>query len=177
METKIKALIFLTIIVILCLIVIRFKINIDKKRKSLEIQSVDPHIVTIKPKEKRSFLSTTPSAVLAILTFFGAMILLFGIGEGLGREGLGILNDSIAEVSAYSISALLISTSCFFIVKENPSSIWYVPVICNFLGILSAISEPGFWLTTSWWVIVCGGWLLSIVFSIIGALKGRRIVI
>jgi hypothetical protein len=31
--------------------------------------------------EKKTFLATTPSAVLALLTFVGTFILLFGIGE------------------------------------------------------------------------------------------------
>jgi hypothetical protein len=164
MEPKIKALISLTIIVILFLVIIIFKIKIDKKRKSLAI----PFYETIKPKEKKSFLSTTPSAVLAILTLFGATILVYGIGVGLGSEGLGILKDSNVEVSGYIIYCIIIAACCFFIVKQNPRSIWYVPIICNLITIIPAIFAAGFW------GIVFSGWVLSIITSIIGARMGKR---
>jgi hypothetical protein len=36
----------------------------------------------LKPKEKKSFLSTTPSWLLAILTFFGTLILIFAFPNG-----------------------------------------------------------------------------------------------
>jgi hypothetical protein len=115
----------------------------------------------LKPKEKKSFLSTTPSWLLAVLTFFGTLILIFTFPDG-------------KEIIAYIIYDLITVTCCFFIVRENPKSIWYVPIICNLLFILSAIAEPGFWTATSWWGIVCSGWVLSIVVSIIGARMGRR---
>jgi MFS family permease len=164
MEPKIKALISLTIIVILFLVIIIFKIKIDKKRKSLAI----PFNETIKPKEKKSFLSTTPSAVLAILTLFGATILVYGIGVGLGSEGLGILKDSNVEVSGYIIYCIIIAACCFFIVKQNPRSIWYVPIICNLITIIPAIFAAGFL------GIVFSGWVLSIIASIIGARMGKQ---
>jgi len=164
MEPKIKALISLAIFVILFFVIIIFKIKSDKKRKSLAI----PYNETIKPKEKKSFLSTTPSAVLAILTFVGATILVYGIGVGLGSEGLGILKDSNVEVSGYIIYCLIIAACCFFIVKQNPRSIWYVPIICNLITIIPALFAAGFW------GIICGGWVLSIVVSIIGARMGKR---
>jgi hypothetical protein len=115
----------------------------------------------LKSKEKRSFLSTTPSWLLATLTFFGTLILIFTFPNG-------------KEIIAYIIYDLVTATCCFFIVRENPRSIWYVPIICNLLFILSALAEPGFWTTTSWWGIVCSGWMLSIVVSIIGVRMGRR---
>jgi hypothetical protein len=115
----------------------------------------------IKSKEKKSFLSTTPSWLLAVLTFFGTLILIFTFPNG-------------KEIIAYIIYDLVTVTCCFFIVRENPKSIWYVPIICNLAFILSAIAEPGFWTNTSWWVIVCSGWVLSIVVSVIGARIGKR---
>jgi hypothetical protein len=114
---------------------------------------------------KKTFLATVPSAVLAIITFFGTLFLLFGIGEGIGGEIGGNL--------AYIISDLVIAVCCFFIVKQNPSSIWYVPVICNLLGIIAAIVEPNFWIS-SMWIYNCAGWILSLVASIIGARAGRK---
>ena len=170
MESKIKALISLAIIVILFLIIIRFKIKSDKKRKSLSISSE-----TIKPKGKQPYFAGIPSALLAILTLFGVTILAYGIGVGLGSEGLGILKDSIDEVSAFIIYLLVIAPCCFFIVKQNPRSIWYVPIICNLISIIQAIVLPGFWTTASWWgIIACSGWALSIIASILGSRMGRR---
>ena len=171
METKIKALITLAIIVILFIIIIRFKIKSDKKRKSFSVSSE-----TIKPKGKQPFLVGIPSAVLAIMSLFGSSILAYGIGLGLGSEGFGILKDSITEVSAYIIYCLVIAPCCFFIVKENPGSIWYVPVICNVFQILASVFVPGFWKSTMC-IPVCSGWVLSITASITGALRGKKTAI
>jgi hypothetical protein len=124
-------------------------------------------IQIMKTNGKKSILATIPSAVLALLTVIGALFLLFGIGEGVGGEIGGGL--------AYILSDLLIAVCCFFIVKQNPGSIWYVPIICNLLGIIPAIIEPNFWIT-SMWIYVCVGWVLSIIASIIGAAKGKKTI-
>jgi hypothetical protein len=100
-----------------------------------------------------------------LLTFVGTLILLFVIGEGIGGELGGTL--------AYVLYDLIIAVCCFFIVRQNPGSIWYVPVICNLLGIISAILEPNFWIS-SMWIYVCTGWVLSLTASITGARIGRR---
>jgi len=153
------------------------QVNNDKYHKSVTTlrmsmlylsQILIETIQIMKTNEKKSFLATTPSAVLALLTFFGALILLFGIGEGIGGEIGGAL--------AYILSDLVIAVCCFFIVKQNPGSIWYVPIICNLMGIIAAIVEPNFWIS-SMWIYVSIGWVLSIVASIIGALKGKKIAI
>lgn len=120
----------------------------------------------MKTNRKKSFLATVPSAVLAVLTFFGALILLFGIGEGIGGEIGGTL--------AYILSDLVIAVCCFFIIKQNPGSIWYVPIICNLMGIIAAIIEPNFWIS-SMWIYVSIGWVLSLFASFFGAYKGRMI--
>ena len=125
----------------------------------------------MKTKGSKSFLVKTPSAVLAIFSFVVANIVLFGIGEGLGSF-IKIKGD-IGEAIPYILYDLVIAFCCYFIVKQNPSSIWYVPIICNVLGIISAIVEPSFWIT-SLWILICGGWVLSIIVSIIGARMGKR---
>lgn len=122
----------------------------------------------MKTNEKKSFLATVPSAVLALITFFGALILLFGIGEGIGGK--------IGESLAYILIDLIIAVCCFFIIKQNPGSIWYVPIICNLMGIIAAIVEPNFWISTMW-IYVSIGWILSVAASIIGAQKGKRTAI
>jgi hypothetical protein len=118
----------------------------------------------MKTDGKKSFLATTPSAVLALLTFFGALILLFGIGEGIGGEIGGTL--------AYILSGLVIAVCCFFIIRQNPGSIWYVPIICNLMGIIAAIIEPNFWITPMW-IFVFSGWVLSLIASITG-MRARK---
>jgi hypothetical protein len=128
----------------------------------------------MKTNGKKSFLATTPSAVLAIITVVLATIVLFGIGEGLGPF-IKIKAD-IGEAIPYIVYDIVIAICCFFIVRQNPGSIWYVPVICNVIGIISAIVEPNFWITPMW-IPICSGWVLSIIASIIGAQMGRRITI
>jgi protein-S-isoprenylcysteine O-methyltransferase Ste14 len=167
MTAKTNAIVATIIVLVFLFIAIVIKIKNDKKRKSLTIQFTG----TIKPKEKKSFFAEIPSAVLAIITVVAAIIVLFGIGEGLGslikfRGGMG-------EAIPYILYDLVIACCCYFIVKQNPGSIWYVPVICNVLGIISAIVEPNFWITPMW-ILVCGGWILSIIASIIGVRAGRR---
>jgi hypothetical protein len=170
METKIKALIFLAIVVILFLIIIRFKIKSDKKRKSIAI----PYNETIKPKGKKSFIASFPSGVSALLSVIVFTILLFVVGELLDSFDPG-------STIAYSLFGLLSATACFFIIKQNPKSIWYVPLIINAFLILSAIVEENFWRPPPdnlpgipMWIPICGGWVLSIVVSIIGARMGKR---
>ena len=170
MEPKIKALISLAIIVILFLVIIIFKIKIDKKRKSLAI----PFNETIKLKVKKSFLASFPSGVSALLSLIVFIIVLFVVGD---------LSNSFDPSSAiaYSLFGLLSATACFFIIKQNPKSIWYVPLIINALLIFSAIMETIFWRPPPdnlpgipMWIPICGGWVLSIVVSIIGARMGKR---
>jgi hypothetical protein len=48
-----------------------------------------------------------------------------------------------------------------------------VPVLCNIIGIFSAIIEPNFWIS-SLWIVICSGWALSIIASITGVLIGRK---
>jgi len=85
--------------------------------------------------------------------------------------------------TAIILFGLLSATACFFIIKKNPQSVWYVPLIINSLLILSAFIEPNFWRLPPnvsgipMWIPVCGGWVLSIIASIIGATLGRKAAI
>jgi len=121
----------------------------------------------------KSFLQGIPSWVLAVITLIVVSIVLFGLGEGVGN--IFKLNENIAGAIPYIILDVLIAAGCFYIVKWNPKSIWYIPLICNVLGIISAIVEPTFWKT--WlWMFICGGWVISIIASIIGARVGKKSV-
>ena len=120
----------------------------------------------MEPKTKKSFLSNIPSWMLSVLTVFGATIVLFCLGEGVGQ--FIRINEGIGGVLAYIIFDIMIALGCFYIVKWNPKSIWYVPLICNVVGIIAAIVEPTFW-KTSLWMLICSGWVVSIIASFIGA--------
>lgn len=82
--------------------------------------------------------------------------------------------------TAIILFGLLSATACFFIIKKNPKSIWYVPLIINSLPILSAFTEQFFWRLPPdasgipMWIPFCGGWILTLIFSIIAAIKGRK---
>jgi hypothetical protein len=131
----------------------------------------------MKTNGKKSFLATTPSAVLALLTFFGTMIILFALGsvaEGFNPDS--VINENIGTAIVYVLCGLLIAGCCFFIVKNNPKSLWYVLLICNALNIITALVEPGFWISPIWWIPACSGWLLSLITSVIGARIGKRAV-
>jgi len=125
----------------------------------------------------KSFLATTPSWLLALLTFVGTFILIFVICEGVGFILVFAIGEEvmgkIGEPLTYILYDLVTAGCCFIIIKHRPISIWYVPIICNLLGIISAIIEPNFWITSMWFYF-CSGWVLSVITSVIGALIGRR---
>ena len=123
-------------------------------------------------KMKNSILSKSASIWLALLCLIVFTIVLVVVDE---------LVRSFDEGgnTAYILFGLLSATACFFIIKQNPKSIWYVPLIINSLLILSAFIEPNFWRMPPnasgipMWIPVCGGWILTLIFSIIAAIKGR----
>jgi hypothetical protein len=112
------------------------------------------------------FLYSTPSGVLAFIYLIIVTVILFLIG--------GLLESyDKASILAYTLDVILISVGCFFIIKINPKSVWYVPLICNAAFILSAIVEPSFW-HSEMWIIICPGWVLCIIFSVLGYISGMR---
>ena len=121
--------------------------------------------------ENRSFLYGLPSWAQSILWVIVSTLILFGLGEGVGN--ILKINEDVAGAIPYIIFDVLIAVGCFYIVKWNPKSIWYVPLICNVIGIIAAIIEPNFWIT-SLWILIGIGWVLSLVAAIIGARIARR---
>ena len=126
----------------------------------------------MKTKANRSFLNNIPSWALSILWVIITTLILFGLGEGVGN--IFNINVNIAGAIPYIIFDILIAVGCFYIVKWNPKSIWYVPLICNIVGIIAAIVEPSFW-KTSLWMLYIGGWVLSIIASYLGARAGKML--
>jgi hypothetical protein len=125
----------------------------------------------MKTKVERSFLYDLPGWAQAILWVIISTIVLFGVGEGVGN--IFKINEDVADAVPYILFDGLIAVGCFYIVKWNPKSIWYVPLICNAVGIMAAIIEPTFW-HTALWMFICGGWVVSIIASIFGARVGRK---
>ena len=119
----------------------------------------------MKSSRKKSFLAATLSAVFAILTLFLVTSIAMFIGEG-ARGHIGL---------EFIIYDLVVVVCCYFIVRKNPSSIWYVPIICNTDAIIF-INDPILF-TTSLWIFLFGGLVLSIIVSIIGARAGKRTAI
>ena len=119
----------------------------------------------MKSSRKKSFLAATLSAVFAILTLFLVTSIAMYIGEG-SRGHIGL---------DFIIYDLVVAVCCYFIVRKNPSSIWYVPIICNADAIIF-INDPILF-TTSLWIFLFGGLVSSIIVSIIGARAGKRTAI
>jgi hypothetical protein len=123
--------------------------------------------------KKKSFLSGIPSWGLAGIALVAPVlftVLLLFLGD------LFRINEETGDPFFYILFDLFIAACCFFVVRQDPRSIWYVPVICNAVGIFSAIVEPNFWIS-SLWMFICGGWVLSVIASVIGYFIGRRSVV
>ena len=124
----------------------------------------------MKTKANRSFLNNIPSWAQSVLWVIITTLILFGLGEGVSN--IFNINEKLFGAIPYIIFDILITVGCFYIVKWNPKSIWYVPLICNVIGIIAAIVEPTFWIT-SLWMLYIGGWVLSIIASYLGARAGK----
>ena len=122
-------------------------------------------------KEKKSFFSQIPSWGLSLITAFLSLIFLLILSSLL--SSIPKIGENMNEGIAYISYDIIIAIACFFICRHNPKSIWYVPILCNTMGIISAIVEPNFWIT-SLWIVMCGGWVLSLIGAISGAMVGRR---
>ena len=111
-------------------------------------------------RQKKTIFAQAPSWLLAVLIFILSYIALF-------------ITDSIwtphteTGLICYLISDVIIAFGCFFIVKSNPKSIWYVPLICNVILIIPSFIEPNFY--NNWMVMICASLAFSIVVSIIAA--------
>ena len=169
MDNKTNAIVLIVVAMIFLLVVIAFKIRSDKKRKSLAISAAEREkdIGRVKNESpgKKPYLWGIPSWGLALIAMFIIFMVLMVIGESIKTETIA------AEVLVYIILGIVNAICCFFIVRQNPISIWYVPLIINLIYIISAVVES---MKTSDWVAICGILALSLIASIIGARVGRR---
>jgi len=83
------------------------------------------------------------------------------------------VGKNMSEIIAFLVYDLIIAVGCYFLCFKNPYSIWFVPVICNATGIVSAIIEPGFWIS-SMWILTLFGWMISLVTSVWGHDVGMK---
>lgn len=175
METKTGALALLAFVLILLFAAILLSIKSDKRRKSLAISAegdVNKSINQKEPQGKKTNLWGVPSWGLALLTMFLAFLVLMVVGDILTAIFKITESDGFA-LTLYILYNLIIAGGCFYICRHNPKSIWYVPVLCNIIGIISSIAEPTFW-SGSLWMVICSGWALSVIASLIGASIGKR---
>lgn len=127
----------------------------------------------MKTKEKKSLFGI-PSWGLSLLTALLSTIILPFVASLLAYRMR--IPENISEGIAYIIYDIIIVIACFFICRHNPKSIWYVPILCNTTGIIAAIVEPNFWIT-SLWIFICGGWVLSLIGAISGTMVGKRSIL
>ena len=115
----------------------------------------------MKTKQTKSIFVKAPSWLLAILVFILSAIV-FVITDSIWtpRTGTGL--------KSYLIHDLIIVLGCFFIVKLNPKSIWYVPLICNALLIIAYLFEPSL-RKGAHLIPISAGWILSVAVSMIAA--------
>ena len=122
---------------------------------------------------KKSLLSGIPSWGLALLTMVLAFVVLMIVGDIIAVI-FKISDDNLeAELIFYMLYNLIIAAGCFFICRQDYKSIWYVPVLCNVVGIIAAIVESTFW-KSSLWMVICGGWILSLAAALLGSYLGKK---
>jgi phosphate starvation-inducible membrane PsiE len=100
--------------------------------------------------------------VISTIVMFIFYLFIFGIAGG-SNEG------KWNEVILLEIYYLVIAVCCFFIVKKNRSSVWYVPIIGNTSFIYFLVAESGWWDDPLVWVPLYSGLLMSVVASLLGA--------
>ena len=83
----------------------------------------------------KSFLAGIPSWALALIAMFIIFMVLMVIGESIKTEIIA------AEVLVYIIWGIVNVVCCFFIVRQNSKSVWYVPLIINVIFIIPAFVE------------------------------------
>jgi hypothetical protein len=109
------------------------------------------------------------------MTFFGSMLLAFLLDRISSSE---LSAFSTTEIIPMVFYVIVIAGASFFICRTHPKSVWYTPFICNALGILvgifGALDDPNSLINLSFWIVVGGCLLLSVIASIIGARIGSQ---
>jgi hypothetical protein len=120
---------------------------------------------------KPKYLFGIPGWLLAGLTSIVALVVLIVIAGLLGS--ISGLDKNVSEGISYLIYGIIITIACFYICRNDPKSIWYVLILVNAAGIISAVVEPNFWVT-SIWIYISIGWVMSLIGGIGGSLIWAR---
>ena len=127
-------------------------------------------------KTKKYGLARIPAVGLSLLTFFVSMILAFLLDRISSTE---LSAFSTTEIIPMIFYVIVIAGASFLICRTHPGSVWYTPFICNALGIIvgvfGALDDPSFRTDFSFWMVLGGCLLLSIIGSIIGARIGSHL--
>jgi hypothetical protein len=118
----------------------------------------------MKTNKKKSILAELPAWASALI----AMVIIFFVAMLIPEQ---VTESTTGEIIAYFVWGLLNAVCCFFIVKQNPKSFWYVPLIINSYFILPVILEHN---ELKDWLFYCGTYALSIIVSVVGAGIGKR---
>ena len=122
---------------------------------------------------KKSLLEGIPAWRLALMILVLAFVVLMIVGDLIAAI-FNLSDENVAaELVFYMLYNLIIAAGCFIICRQDYKSIWYVPVLCNVVGISSAIVEPTFWVS-SLWIVICGGWVLSLAAAFAGSYLGKK---
>ena len=103
-----------------------------------------------------------PSWTLGLITFLFSFFILF------------LLAYPFGETVGYISYDVIIIVACFFICRRDPSSVWYIPIICNLVGVMAAFGEGNFYWGSTLWIIICSGWIISVIAAILGKFVGQH---
>lgn len=112
--------------------------------------------------EKKRLFSHLPSWASSLIIAVLSYIILFFIAYTFG------------EILGYMTYSMVIVAACYFICREIPDSIWYTPLLCNIFGPLAAVGEENFYYPSVLFMVICSGWILSVISSQLGAKAGKR---
>jgi hypothetical protein len=122
----------------------------------------------MKTNRIKSFFRRIPSWALALIILLGE----FFIFSFFPFRLVDIVPGKISEIFTFILYVLINVICCFFIVRQNPKSIWYVPLIINSVLIMAVLGEINFRRPSIWIPVFCG-FVLSIGASIMG-LRARK---
>jgi hypothetical protein len=136
----------------------------------------------MKPNKRKSLLAAIRSVGFALITLVAATWIIIGffgemLGEKIKFEHPDIWLSHYYDIIVPVLYILIIAVACFYIVRQNPKSIWSVPLICNAYSVAVAIIEPASFWKDSYGIIFCFGWVLSMIVSIIAARKRRKVAV
>ncbi|MGD0342028.1 MAG: hypothetical protein ABSA76_10020 [Bacteroidales bacterium] len=134
----------------------------------------------MKTNNRKSFLPAIRSLGLALIILVVSTWLIIGVcyevlGEYIKFKHPDILLSKYWDIIILILYILIIAVACFYLVRKNPMSIWFVPLICNaysIVGMVYTILDTTFW-KEAYGIILCLGLVLSVTASIIGAQMGN----